>query len=433
MANYCPAAHPQYLSTTPIIRIGQSTMNRAVLILSTYPHTIPRHGGQLRVANISKAYANDGWSVHSIAVYEPDAFHGAAVGKHDVAFPNDSAFRFFNDRHVPFISDLLSGAFASSDSGGFPSICAKLPIRIDAIHVEQPWLWPLAKRIKELDQHRSAVLIYGSQNIERNLKSEIFLNYGINNAEDAIEAVGQLERIAATEADISLAVTQSDLSELAKLGARKLLLAPNGIAPWSASSAALAKWKKRLPTAPWALYIASAHPPNFTNFCDSVGGSLGCIPPDTKLVVAGGVCEPLYRAVEASAWNSLNLSRLELLFELSDEDLAAVKTLAHTFLLPIQHGGGSNIKTAEALFSGAYVIGTEAAFRGFERFKELPGVTACTNAQEVQRALRTVLQTSSRPVSLPASDELRQQLRWDECLAAVPREVSQLTEILGKK
>ena len=107
---------------------------------------------------------------------------------------------------------------------------------------------------------------------------------------------------------------------------------------------------------------------------DCVGPSLGCFPPDSRLVVAGSVCSHLYQHLAATRWQSLNLSRLELLNTLPDEDLAAVKTLAHGFLLPILHGGGSNIKTAEALYSGAYVLGSEAAFRGFEDLLDLPEV-----------------------------------------------------------
>ena len=106
---------------------------------------------------------------------------------------------------------------------------------------------------------------------------------------------------------------------------------------------------------------------------------------------------------------------------MSDEDLAAVKTLAHTFLLPIPHGGGSNIKTAEALYSGAYVIGTAAAFRGFEDFLDLPEVVVARSPAEFQTSIQTVLARPKKLASMHAEAlAKREALLWDRCLASIP-------------
>jgi glycosyltransferase involved in cell wall biosynthesis len=296
----------------------------------------------------------------------------------------------------------------------------RLPPRIDAIHVEQPWLWPVARKIKELPAYRAAILIYGSANIEAELKREIFASYRVQGADDVIEAIDALERTAAREADLVLAVTGADLATLERYGAKQLLLAPNGSDASDPDPDALARWRARLPKAPWILYVASAHPPNFTGFIASVGDSLGCIPPDSRLVVAGSVCEHLYRAILATRWHSLSCSRLELVGAVSDADLAALKALAHAFLLPIQHGGGSNIKTAEALYSGAYVICSEAALRGFEAFACLPEVVVARSPREFQAGMRDVLQRPPRVLRRPARDDVREGLRWDVCLAPLP-------------
>jgi hypothetical protein len=37
-------------------------------------------------------------------------------------------------------------------------------------------------------------------------------------------------------------------------------------------------------------------------------------------------------------------------------------------LLPIPYGGGSNLKTAEAICSGRPIVGTIKSFRGFDNF-----------------------------------------------------------------
>jgi len=408
-------------------------MKPSVLLLSTYPFVKPRHGGQVRLANIARAFEVAGWAVYSIAVYEAEIYDGSAVGKYDVSFYPESRYRQFRGHSIPFVNDLQSGEFAVAEDGGFRRIQAHLPAHIDAIHVEQPWMWPLARKIKGMREHRGAITIFGSQNIEAPLKREIFSSYSVNNADDVIEAIDQLEHEAAHEADLTLAVTRTDMDVLIEYGARECLLASNGIAPWSANDAVIEHWRMRLPAAPWILYIASAHPPNFTGFINCVGDSLGCIPPDSRLVVAGSVSDHLYRIVAASRWHSLNLSRLKLLYLLPDEDLAAVKTLAHAYLLPIQHGGGSNIKTAEALYSGAYVIGTEPAFRGYENFMAFPEVEVVRSPREYQIIMRDVLQRpKKKPSHMPAKGELRYQLRWDQCLAPIPDAVLQLIKERGE-
>ncbi|OBQ60220.1 hypothetical protein A8146_19865 [Mesorhizobium loti] len=305
---------------------------------------------------------------------------------------------------------------------------ATIPGRIDVIHVEQPWLWPLAKALREHSQYSSSLLVYGSQNIEAPLKRGILTDSRVADFEDVTEAVDRLERQAAHEADLTVAVTQEEVDVLTSWGLTNVKLLPNGIEPWQADDEAIENWRPRLPAHPWLLYVASAHPPNFTGFAQIFGGSLGCFSPTSKLVVAGSVTEHIYRAMDDTKWSALNLSRLQLLFSLPDQDLAAVKSLSHGFILPIPFGGGSNIKTAEALYSGKYVIGTPSAFRGFESFIDLPEVFVGGNASEFQHAVRHVL---ACPPSLPLQagsqrSECRQALRWDACLAPLPAMVEKL-------
>jgi glycosyltransferase involved in cell wall biosynthesis len=399
-----------------------------LLLLSTYPYQKPQHGGQIRLASIAKAYQAAGWIVESIAVYEPAAYAADCVGSNDVPFPQDSRHRLIDGQAVPATNDLLSGRYATAEDGGWELIQRKLPPTIDAIHVEQPWMWPLAKKITTLPSYRQAKLIYGSQNIEYPLKKDIFDSLGVIDIWGVVAEIESLERLAVLEANLSLAVTQADYEVLERLGSRQTLLAPNGIAPWKAQDATLERWRARLPTAPWILYVASAHPPNYTGLIECIGDSLACIPPNSRLVVAGGVSEHVYHRFAPLRWSTLNLSRMELLFVLSDEDLAAVKSLAHAFLLPIQHGGGSNIKTAEALYSGKYVIGSEAAFRGFQPFIELPEVTVARSPSDFQQAMRRVLQSPPLRSTPVAAEDLRHTLRWDQCLAPVPEAVTKIIQ-----
>lgn len=318
---------------------------------------------------------------------------------------------------------MLTGVYAVTRDGGFSEVLQKLPNKIDVIHVEQPWLWPLARKIKHLPKFKNTCLIYGSQNIEAPLKREILTSYHVDNIDEIIAEIDKLEQQATREADISVAVTRSDLSTLIKWGAKCPILAPNGIAPWQAKPEVIESWAERLPSAPWLLYVASAHPPNFTSFTQCIGDSLACIPPDSRLVVAGSVCEHVYRQLVTTRWHTLNLSRLTLLFVLSDDDLAAVKSLAHAFLLPIPSGGGSNIKTAEAIYSGKFVIGSKHAFRGFENFIDLPEIMVANSPTQFRTFIR---ETLVRPISKTVIQDRRDLLRWDRCLTPLCDEIEHL-------
>ena len=154
-------------------------MNPTVLLLSTYPIVEPRHGGQVRLANIAHAFEAANWQVESMAIYEPEGYGAQRQGPRDLPFPVDSPFRQFKGRDVPLVNDLLTGLYAAADDGGFAAVVRQLPPVVDAIHVEQPWLWPLAKRIKQLPGFEKTILIYGSANIEARLKLEILTSYGV--------------------------------------------------------------------------------------------------------------------------------------------------------------------------------------------------------------------------------------------------------------
>lgn len=401
---------------------------RVALMLSTYPIEKPQHGGQVRVANLADTYSRYGWEIYNVAVLPDESYSASEYSSSDIIFPMDSPFRSFDGKNIPFMTDYLSGIFATEESSAFDKVTSYLPSHLDVIHVEQPWLWPLAEKIKSLPQHSRTMLVYGSQNIEMPLKKSIFDDYGITSSE-ALIAIDLLEKKAVKEADLVLAVTSDDLLTLKEWGAKETLLLPNGISSFKVNPTVAKSWKAKLPCAPWLLYVASAHPPNFSRFTEILGESLGCIPPNSKLVVAGSVSEHIYRVLAQTKWAHLNLSRLELLYILSDEDLAAVKSLAHGYFLPIPFGGGSNIKTAEALYSGSFVVGTPSAFRGFGDYTKLPEVYIGNNPSEIHSAIRDVLQRPrSQGNASSSSTADREMLLWRNCLAALPSKLKSFLE-----
>jgi len=406
---------------------GAASGRPLALVIAPYPIRKPRHGGQLRTAAICQRFREHGFDVRSIGFYQSEAYRHDELSSGDIAFPSQSPFRLYKGRSIPELSDFLMSSFATGDEQVFRHIADSIHCPVDAIVVEQPWFYPLAKRLQaEVAFCKQALVVFSSQNIEAPMKQQI-LEGADRIVVEAIQDISSLEQEAARNADLSVAVTDEDADVLCAYGAETVLTAPNGINPWSADPQLLERWRARLPQAPWPLFVASAHPPNYTGFIASVGDALACIPPGSRLVIAGGVGLHLERILLASPWGRLNASRLQILGVLDDDDLIAVKHLAHTFLLPIGGGGGSNIKTAEALYSGKPVICTSTALRGFEQFRELPGISVADSPQTFQELLRQTLAQDGAPKSGREVDRrLRQRLTWAASLAALPERVKNL-------
>lgn len=394
---------------------------KKILFLSTYPLKNPRHGGQIRLSNLVAVFKKAGWETYHAAACDEDAYASHQLDNLDFLFPKDSPHRLFKNHQVPFISDLTSGVFAAESPHVAQQLLKKLPQDLDVIHVEQPWLFQFAKKIKTMISGNSKI-VYGSQNLENKLKKEIFGIYSLVDNLGIINEIESIEKEAAQEADFVVAVSQQEADALKDWGARQVTLARNGGYPPKPSQEKLKEWRAKLPPAPFAFYVASAHPPNFSAWLELLGPTLGYIPPDSKLVVAGSVCEHIYKILNNSAYASLNLPKLTLLFELNDADLDAVKSLADVFLVPIKTGFGTNLKTAEALISGKTVVSSAKGMRGYEEFQHLPNVTVSDQKTELHAAIRKGLLSAKYKTSFcpeRAQSELT-KLHWEHCLGALP-------------
>jgi glycosyltransferase involved in cell wall biosynthesis len=164
------------------------------------------------------------------------------------------------------------------------------------------------------------------------------------------------------------------------------------------------------------LYIASDHPPNFVDFFDVLGDKFGFLAPDEAICIAGGASSQIEKLLKGREYESLSRSRLRFLGVLDPPDLAAVKQIARLFVLPILKGSGSNLKTAEALFSGKWVVGTPVSFRGFERFAMLPNVIVANPGQEFRSAIETAM-AAPFPVLSGEQQQMLRALTWACTLA----------------
>jgi glycosyltransferase involved in cell wall biosynthesis len=399
-----------------------------VVLFTTYPIAQPRSGGQIRAAALAQAYVAGGFRVVPIAVTEAGAFPRLEHGPDDLEFPLDDPRAFDGGAPLPQSNDLQAGRFLAADEKRFKHLVKKLPTRVEAFHLEQPWLLPAVMKLKALPRFERSLVVYGSQNIEAPLRAAICQQLGID-GERVVAAVRALEIEACRAADLTLAVSESDESTLRVMGARRVLRAANGIHTSTATPKVVARWLERLKYRRVALFVGSAHPPNASGFIQAFGDALGFLPPDCCIVAAGRVGGRLREHYDAARNAALNRSRLVITGEVEEDDLAALKALAEIYLLPIFDGGGSNIKTSEAILSGRPIIATSVSLRGFERYTTLPGLTVADTRDRFVDALRKAFTAPSRPTA--TIDTRRTELLWQNTLAQVAPTLTQLLSSRG--
>ena len=392
-------------------------MTMRVLQLSTYPARIPRHGGQARVANIRAILDGAGHEVRTLAVYEPEHYGGEAVESHDIAFPMSSAFR---ERALPYCSDYASGEFLAGDERAFQKF-AGLVTRFapDIVTLEQPWLWPGIARLRREVPDLAFKIVYSSQNIESPLKREILANLSGSDVEAIVTRIETRQREVAAASDLTIACTESDAAVLRDFGARRVAVANNGIVAREPDPRMVSDWEWHFGGRRFALFVGSAYPPNGVGFWEIFGPSLAFLAPGQCILAVGGVSGLLVEHAEYSAWQGINDSRLLRAGFQSEEALAALIALATCLVLPITRGGGSNIKTAEAIHSGKPVIGTTKSFRGHERTLALPHVYCTDDPREFRRLVKATLDGSLPPCGAD-NPALRRSVLWSETLAALP-------------
>ena len=394
------------------------TMKKSVaLILTAYPIDVPRHGGQLRSAAIFDALQSSNWQVHSIAIFNP------------LYFPESNAPSSI------YIDDAKERQIV--EAGGRPDLdlcelieCddAKRKKLVDAVYerkpdvilLEQPWLWPFVRR------HLSAIsaqIIYSSQNVESDLlRCQAGVTQNIRNRRNFAKCF-------AIEGDLTsncaglVAVSHADATRL-KCNDKPVLIAGNGI---SGRRTFAVTNSGDMPTQRYALFISSAHPPNAEGFFQLLGKSAEDLGPDEAIFVIGGICDILRSHKDFATWSLRAQARLHLVGVVDQHQIDSLIAKARVILLPITSGGGSNLKTAEALYSRRPVIGTTMSFRGFETYKSLPNVEIADTPVTFQLRLKNALSKTSEVTQLNETQkQALDYLTWANALLSLPRFLTEL-------
>ena len=386
---------------------------RKILQLSTYPIHDRISGGQRRAGAIHDGYRRAGIDVRYVTICDPGA-HPEAVGRKDTFLLGPKA-RAENARR-PFLIDVTTGEqFVAERESLDPLARFWNRFQPDVVQIEHCYLWPGVKRLLDDGYVERIPVIYSSHNHETAMKLGLYERVlPPNERADAVKRVRQAEADLTRAADLVIAVSQSDAEVFKGMGGKRVEIVRNGSERVSAKPERVEHWRKQLlgdGTRAFALFVSSNHVPNYVGFQDLAGDYLSYLPPDACIVVVGGICEHMERQSAFNERMHLNRSRLRMLGKTpSDADLAAIVQLANAILVPITDGGGSNIKTVEALLSGRPIVGTSFAFRSYEEFKSLDRVSLHDSATEFRKSIQQAVLDAHRP-SAAAEPEL-DQITW---------------------
>ena len=226
----------------------------------------------------------------------------------------------------------------------------------DAIIFDHPWLWTEAKKLKYI--FPNVKLIHSSHNIEFLLKSDLLKGLDQNSKIEAVKYVRGIEEKIAQECDLILCVTELDKLWFQNNGAKEVIAANNGT---------LTTPQRVFSTNKYALVIGSGHPPNVEGSIKYLYDATEWMPENSRLIYVGSMCDDL-RGKVGREIDLVKNTEVVFLGVRSDEELNKLISSANVILLPIPYGGGSNLKTAEAICSGRPIVGTTKSFREFDDF-----------------------------------------------------------------
>lgn len=392
-----------------------------VLLLSTYPYEMARHGGQIRLASLVSHYRHSGMDVEVAGVLGSE---GYAKSQGFVPYPGIHVLAEVIDN--PFLMEdfALGQLFAKVDKY-FNHLAASIKQLPDIIQVEHPWLFGFARRYAKECGAVNVRIVYSSHNVEYQLKEKILRGH-LSPTEAGLYAqqVKQIEMAAVTEADGVICVSAHDQQWARQYAQIEPVLAANGVAPWEVTEQSIDAANKISACSKFALFCASAHPPNMEGFFSVFGGGFGSLADGQRLIVAGSAGPSVMD--DARIHRSARLAdAVTAAGVVATECLVGLLETAHCIVLPITQGGGTNLKTAEALWAGRHIVATRTAMRGFEQFIGKAGVQVADSPSEFKQKLRIVMQSPPLKISSGERKE-RETVLWSHTLQPLRQFLIQL-------
>lgn len=270
---------------------------------------------------------------------------------------------------------------------------------------EQPWAWSEVKRLKI--SNPKAVVVYSGHNVEYQLKERILKPLLGRQAVEISNQIRKIEIEIATMADYIFTVSQEDANWYSKYSKNAPVVAQNGT-----SIRETLVHAGNESDSPYGLVVGSAHPPNIEGCLKFLSEPELWLPKSTRIVVAGSLSLAL-----RDRWHALQnrwgQSCVDLISGVTDLDLSRLINECHVMLLPIAYGGGTNLKTAEALTSGRPIVASQQAFRGFKKYSGEKFVSVVDRSLEFKiETINKLMQPKQSFIPRNVND-----LEWENTLA----------------
>lgn len=384
-----------------------------ILILSIYDPSERSHGGQIRVHEITKYLISKGYNVCNAGILSETK---NSLPPHFLRFPEESInHNGFSNWFL--MDDAKLDIAIRGDQSFAKQLYDNISFHPDIILVEQPWLIRLAVQYRR-EYAVDAKIIYGSQNVESDLKESILLKYFPSaHAKAASSIVKEIELFAIENADACIAVTLKDSEYIASLcGDKPVVVVPNGSSSCDPSPKSLSAMScLAIPRKKYALFCASAHPPNIHGFYEYLSGHSACFAGDTSMVIVGSVGD----AIKGDKRYDASITfKHKLLFtgKVSHSVLPAIVSSAHINILPISQGGGSNLKTAEALLADSYIVATPTALRGYEFAADYDHVFVSDSPRDFKAMVNEAFQRPPCRLDIELRNTIKQRVHWEHVL-----------------
>jgi len=388
-------------------------MTRVLQILS-WPTARPRHGGQVRAYHTRRILERVGIDVQPFEV-----FRASSHPDNKPAFNIDPAKSIKPYSDYWQLTDFAAGVALAADGRRLESFKESIDSSYcDLIMLEEPWLWPALRRMR-----LRKPIIYNAYNVEVSYKKAMFSGVSSSTVSQLISEIGELERSVSAAASGCSAVTEADAEIMRTWTRSPVVVAANGAVKRRLEPLASILPANLTPQERFVFYVSSANPPNINGFLDLVLPVLDSLRSWERIVVAGSICDFLETSLRKAPAHYMCRDRVLLMGEVTEFTLSCLIANSSGIILPISYGGGSNLKTAEALVSCKPVVATRAALRGYERFLDYPSVILADSPAEFASGIRRVF--DSPPGSGDWSPEF-DSLLWEQTLSPLADLVKQI-------
>lgn len=348
-----------------------------ILQFTTYSLKNLDHGGKLRSYHIREALRRK----HIVETLSFQWGRNDSIHDFEVSLCSESWDRF----QLPYLfKDWGINLYLNENEQLFREIFKKIiEYKPDILWLEQPYLWPLVERLfYKSDVPIKLPVVYSSQNIEFEMKTEIYSkSLPETIATKAAIFVANIEKNCILNSQFALAVCERDAEFVRKINGKiDVQVRKNGHEiPGKIYNP---MWDRIVSEADFNwVYVGSAHPPNIEGLTEFIT-RINVLPKreDLKFWIIGGVGET--HAIHSAVANGPS-GVFNILGRLDQQDIDTIIRKSCGIVLPVYAGGGSNLKTAQALLSNKYIAASNFAFRGFEEYLNEDGLYLSHTAAEL--------------------------------------------------